>query len=219
MGRGERILLMDNAGWEYEVELTQTAAGLVEGTVCARREAPPEPSLRLTLYQGLLRGKKFDWVVQKGTELGIAAFVPLLSERCVGGLGRDAGRRLERWREIAREAAEQCRRGRLPELREPMSLREACCQKGPEPALLLWEGQAASLRAIFRERFGGQRPQRLALFVGPEGGFSPQEVELARSQGLVPISLGQRILRSETAGLIGAALLLYEAGDLGGGLG
>lgn len=209
--RGDLLALLDDSGWEYRVEVTTVSAGRVLARVVERRPAPPEPGLFITLYQGLLKGKRFDWVLQKGTELGVAAFLPLLCERCVAAPSEERGRR---WTHIIREAAEQCQRGRLPYLAAPKSFPEAC-REAPRPSFLLWEEPGAPGLRETLPRALQERPQRVGLFVGPEGGFSPEEVSYAEGCGLLPVSLGQRILRGETAGLVAAALLLYERGDLG----
>jgi len=207
---GDRILVLDNTGWEYEVELKKVTRGQVEGTVLGKSSVT-EPRTRIILYQALLKGEKFGFILQKGTELGVAGFVPILCERCVAGHPEDVSdRKLDRWRRIIAEAAEQSRRGKLPSL-EPVLPFEQACQLAMGFSLLAWEGEKTlGLRAALQ----GQNLPSVNIFIGPEGGFSPSEVEFARSCGILPITLGSRVLRAETAGLVAATVVFYEYGDL-----
>jgi len=227
---GQRILVLDDRGWEYTVELERLGRQQATGRIVKRSEARGEPRTRITLYQAVLKGERFEWVLQKGTELGIIAFVPLLCERNVI---RDPGavrRKLPRWRTIIREAAEQSGRGRLPRLGEPLAFAVACQQAQTLGglSLLAWEEETSTtLKEVLR---GNGQPgdvrlnstasdfrhptPSIQLLIGPEGGFTPEEVRLAQAHGIVPITLGRRILRAETAGLVAAAAVLYELDDL-----
>ena len=172
-----------------------------------------EPRINVVLYQALLKGEKFEFVLQKGTELGIASFVPLVCERCVVGPEHVTDKRLHRWQRIIAEAGEQSRRGKLPAL-TPVTPFEHACQSAQGFSLLAWEGEKAlGLRAVLQAQ-GAKDIPSVNLFIGPEGGFSPAEVEFAHGCGVVPITLGGRVLRAETAGLVAATALLYHYGDL-----
>lgn len=206
------MVLLDDCGWEYLVEVLAISNAVVQAKVLERKPAPPEPGLAVTVYQGLLKGKKLDWVFQKGTEIGVAAFVPLLCDRCVA-LPSEA-RVDQRWANIVKEAAEQCGRGRLPRLISPSPFHQACIDAA-RPSFLLSELPGApsfktALRAALEDP-----PVQASIFVGPEGGFAPHEVSHAERCGLLPVSLGKRIFRAETAGLVATTMLLYELGDLG----
>jgi 16S rRNA (uracil1498-N3)-methyltransferase len=215
---GAAVVLLDGSGLEYETRLDVVGPHRVTGTVVGRRPGRPEPRVRLVLYQSLVKGERFDWVLEKGTELGVAAFVPLLSRRNVaratpGRLGRP-----ERWRRVVREAAEQCGRCVLPEILPAEGLKEALSEAA-DLRLLPWEeeealGLAAALRQARPALEAVERPT-VAVLIGPEGGFAAEEVALARRAGAQVVSLGRRILRSETAGIVAAAAVLYELGDLG----
>jgi len=211
LGGGERITVLDDSGYEYEVELGRVGGHQIEGKVLSRTLSPGEPGIRIVLFQGLLKATKFEFVLQKGTELGIAAFVPLLCQRSVADIPGE--RRIARWQNIIREAAEQSHRGRLPALFPATDFGHAC---GPVTAtsLLFQEGEKGLASALRR---WPAPPPSLNLFVGPEGGFSAAEVELAKQQGIVPVGLGRRILRAETAALVAAAAILYHFGELGDG--
>jgi len=215
---GAAVTLLDGAGWACEVKLTEVGRDQVRAEIAARRLAGGEPRLKVTLYQGLARATKLELVLQKGTEVGVSAFVPMVTRRSVvSSLAEASGLKLERWRRILTEAAEQSGRGRVPHLAAPV-LFEHACEQVTGLSLIPWEGERRrGLREVVRERFAGAAggPFGINLFVGPEGGFDPAEVELARGYGVIPVSLGPRILRTETAGIVGAAALLWESGDLG----
>ncbi len=222
--RGDRVLLLDNSGWAYEVELTGFAPDQVEGHVVHKSLATGEPRAKITLYQALLRGHGFELVLEKGTEVGIVEFVPLLCERCiVGSLMGVEEHRYQRWERIVRGAAEQARRGRLPRL-APVTMWPLALQRARRADLcfLPWEeATKPSLREVLEQHqaageSGGKhgRPYSISLFVGPEGGLTPEEVHLARTADIQPITLGPRILRAESAGLVAASAILYALGDL-----
>lgn len=209
LGPGDRITVLDNSGYEYQVELTSLSPKAAEGVVSGRNLAPGEPALRLVLYQGLLRGNRFEMVLQKGTELGVAGFVPLICQRSVALA--DGEGRLARWQRIIQEAAEQSHRGRLPFLEPPMPFSEAM-SSWEGLTLIPWEEEA---KTGLRQALGMGLEGRVNLVIGPEGGIAEEEVAQARSQGAVTVSLGRRILRSETAGLAAVAVILFQAGELG----
>jgi 16S rRNA (uracil1498-N3)-methyltransferase len=161
----------------------------------------------------LLKAQKFEWVLQKGTELGIAGFVPVLSSRSIIGSVQDVrDAKLERWQRIIAEAAEQSGRAVLPSLAGPMAFKPACqaaAQQGL--ALIPWEEER-----VYRLRQAlDASPKHISLLIGPEGGFAAEEVATAREAGVVPVTLGPRILRAETAGLAAATAILYALGDFG----
>jgi 16S rRNA (uracil1498-N3)-methyltransferase len=212
---GDVVTAFDGQGSEYTVSLVSLRDEGALGAIEARREGGAEPRLRITLYQALLPREKFEVVLQKGTEVGVAAFVPLETERSlVKGAALDA-RRLERWRRIVAEAAEQSGRVVLPGLAEPLTFRQALEELPAGPALLAWERETSlSVREALMSLKRRLREGPLALFVGPEGGFTEAEALAARAAGAVTISLGPRVLRAETAGLVLAALSLYQAGAL-----
>ena len=223
---GDRVVLVDGAGHEHTVRLDEVRSSAVAGSVEQVRPSRPEPRLFLTLYQALVPRDRFETVLQKGTEVGISRFVPVWCERSIvpGGERIDAGR-LERWRRIVTEAAEQCERGIVPEIATPLRFQDGLSQAVlAGPTLIAWERERErSIRDGLREALtrsgdvaSARRTERapLGLFVGPEGGYSNLEIQLARDAEAITVSLGPRILRTETAGPILAALALYEAGDL-----
>ena len=215
---GARVILMDNSGYEYVVSLQIVSSSRIEGEILESRLGIDGHSPRLALYQGVLKGdNKWEMVLQKGTEIGISSFVPIFCRRSVpkGSEGRTGGK-LPRWLSILTEAAEQCGRARIPTLEPPTSIKNAMASS-QGVRVMAWEGETEN---GFRETILGHmesiKESGLSLFVGPEGGFDPEEVEEARNRGVVPVSLGRRVLRGETAGLVMAAAVMYELGDLGG---
>lgn len=218
---GVHILLLDDSGAEYVVALDEVGRKRVTGRVVEQRAGKGEPRTHLTLFMALLRGERFEWVLQKGTELGVSAFVPVQFARSQGSDRADE-RKLERWRRIIREAAEQSCRARLPTLVAPIPFAAACTEVKDDVSLILYEGEATPLRdvvnnfAIFQgqEKATLARPERLVLVSGPEGGIAPEEITTASEHGMMPVSLGSRILRAETAPIAAAAALLFALGDL-----
>ena len=182
---GAAVVFFDGRGREYEAVLEDMSAPAVRARVLQQREGIPEPRTRLVLYQSLIKGDRFDWVLEKGTELGVAAFVPLISHRSVmRPRGGDAGKSA-RWRRIIVEAAEQCGRSVLPELAPVTDLGEAF-DSAPGLRLLPWEEERAlALRTVLREALSeGAKLAEVSLFIGPEGGFTGEEVERARAGGV-----------------------------------
>lgn len=214
MTLGARILVLDNSGWEYEAELTEVASQGARARILSRALCATEPRTKITLYQAFLKGQRFEFVLQKGTELGIVEFVPVISARCVVSSMEHAEHKAARWEKIIREAAEQSRRGRLPELAPALFFREACLRatRAGQLALIPWEGEATTGLRQALDRT--PRPFSVSLFVGPEGGFEEAEIALAREAGVIPVRLGPRILRAETAGLVAASAILFAYGDL-----
>jgi 16S rRNA (uracil1498-N3)-methyltransferase len=213
---GAMVVFFDGRGREYEAVIEDMSAPAVRARVLQQREGIPEPRTRLVLYQSLIKGDRFDWVLEKGTELGVAAFVPLISHRSVMRPRGGHSSRSARWRRIIVEAAEQCGRSVLPELAPVTDLGEAF-DSAPGLRLLPWEEERAlALRTALREALSdGVKLTEVSLFIGPEGGFTRQEVDRARDGGVRVVSLGDRILRSETAGIVAAAAVLWELGELG----
>ncbi len=221
---GDQVLLLDGEGWSYTVVLNDLGRSQVLGRVVERIVAGGEPPIDLTLYVALLRAERFEWVLQKGTELGVRSFVPVQFSRSLSADRADE-RKLQRWQRIIREAAEQSCRGRLPHLKAPLGFAAACQQATQaELGLILWEGTAPLLRTVLRAKQPANSSPTpaapaertnpphttIALLSGPEGGITPAELTSAREHGMIAVSLGPRILRAETAPIAAAAALFYE---------
>jgi 16S rRNA (uracil1498-N3)-methyltransferase len=214
---GQHIIVLDNLGFEYKLALTKVEKSEINGTVVEKRPATGEPTVRITLYQALARQDKFEWVLQKCTEVGVARFVPIITRRsAIRDASSIGAKKLARWRTIIKEAAEQAHRGRLPKLSQPITIEKGMAElEGFERSLIAsTRAHGMSLRDSLRDRralFGGVE---MALLVGPEGGFTEDELERGRARGAIPFYLGPRILRTETAALVAASLILHELGQM-----
>lgn len=215
----DRILLLDGNGHSYVVVLTSIDNQQVTGTIEHNEPVSGESAIRVTLYTAVIRAERFEWVLQKGTELGVSEFVPVIFSRTQKG-DHTNERKHTRWRTIIREAAEQATRGCLPVLQEPVSF-ETACQHAAQSKLpiLLWEGtddtdrsSLCTLRSVVRWWLETHAPAdaTVALISGPEGGITLQELTGATEHGIIPVSLGPRILRAETAPIAAAAAIFYE---------
>ena len=218
---GETLPLFDGKGGSFEGVIEDIAPdGTVSGRL-AKSERASAGESRLVLYLGLLKAGPWDYALEKGTELGVSEFVPMLTPRTVVLLHEieRAKAKRERWGRVIMAAAKQCGRADLPAVREPVQFRDAVrALKGKGPILLAWEGlkgsaAAETIRPALAEA-AGKGPVEVSLFIGPEGGFSEDEVELAKAEGAVVFGLGPRVLRAETAALAAAALAQYELGRL-----
>jgi len=175
-----------------------------------------EPGTHLTLYLCLTQREKFEWMLQKCTEVGASRFVPVVSARSLVQEGRDAEKKHLRWQRIVQEAAEQSGRGLLPTVAEPLKYSSALqdAHASHQVSLFMWEGEKQVMLRDVLQTQALSNPARIAILIGPEGGFTLEEVEMARAAGLLPVSLGKRILRMETAALVAASLVLYLMGDM-----
>ena len=214
---GQHIVVLDNHGAEFEAALTKVSRDQVRGRVVEKRRAVGEPDVKITLYQSLLARDKFELVLQKCTEVGVARFVPMITQRSlVRECGSITGKKLGRWRCIITEAAEQSHRGRILELESPVNLEQGLDKlKDADLAVIASpEAEAVGLGSCLRGQVD-DKPATVALFIGPEGGFTDSEIQRAHTSGAVPFSLGQRILRTETAAVVASSLILYELDELG----
>jgi 16S rRNA (uracil1498-N3)-methyltransferase len=214
---GETVTLLDGRGAAGEAQLIALDERSAGFQVTHRWRMPREPGVHITLYQAALKGERFGWALQKGTEVGISRFVPVVCERnVVDDLDAVEDKR-DRWQRIIQEAAEQSGRSYLPELSPAQFFNQAVQASEREEIstvrLIPWEGEReARLRDVL-VTCNLTEQTRIQLFVGPEGGYSEGEIALARHHGIQPISLGPRILRAETAGVVAAAAILYQAGE------
>ncbi len=209
--QGNRITLLDGSGAAYPTQIEALDAERATGRVLGKEQVQSEPGIGLALYQCVLKRERFEWVLQKGTELGVSRFAPVISSRTVV---RPAARLLpkyERWRAIIREAAEQSRRGRLPVLEDPLLWDQALVQ-GTGLRLLAWEEAGESGPGV--DSAVGEA-EEVSLIVGPEGGISRDEAATAIDLGWLPLSLGPRVLRAETAAVAAATVVMHAAGEIG----
>ena len=233
---GEHVMFLDNSGWEAEAELTNLADESVHAVVRRKTLGMGEPRTKITLYQSLLKGDHVAQVFEQCTQIGVVEFVPIVTERCIIGDVDQSSERAKRWQRIITESAEQSHRSKLPVLRSAVLFSnglEAVGNRGL--SFIPWEEErTTTLHSVLassvpaapppdpRRPKGRQdaapaprRPFSINVFVGPEGGFTAGEIAVARHYGAIPVTLGARILRADTAGLVAASIILHELGDMG----
>jgi 16S rRNA (uracil1498-N3)-methyltransferase len=209
--RGQSVTVLDNLGNCRSVVLDEVDNRHVTAAAGDILPAPGEPKVRLILCPAMTQREKFEWILQKGCELGVSEFQPVLTSRTLSQDTRGWDDKLIRWQKILQEAAEQCGRGLIPVIKLPQRFDMVIDNSKHIPGIILHEqehhtGLASVLQGITTSA---------ALFVGPEGGFSAEEVALAVRADLKPVSLGARVLRMETAALAACAVFMAVAGELG----
>ncbi len=212
MRQGESLLISDGEGNDYHCRISLIESGLVEARVIERRESRELP-VRLYLFQGLPKSDKMELIIQKAVELGVYEIIPVITKNAVVKLDAKKERsRLERWQAISESAAKQSGRSKIPKVEKVMLLKEALeMAEGLDRILIPYENQSDidTMRKALEET--GEDTRSIAVFIGPEGGFDESEILLAKEQGAVPVSLGRRILRTETAGLAILSLFMMKA--------
>jgi 16S rRNA (uracil1498-N3)-methyltransferase len=210
---GEHIRIFDGCGNEYLTQLRDFKDDTVVAEILEHRQIS-RPKPRVTLFVGLPKFDKFELIVQKTTEIGANEIVPVLCRRSVPKLKGDAKKkRLSRWQRIANEASKQCGRVYFPKVKEITEFNKCCAKLNFDISLILWEEERQlGLKSVLRQNADAED---VSLFIGPEGGFSPEEIAIAIAAGAIPVTLGSNILRTETAAIVGLALILYELGGLG----
>jgi 16S rRNA (uracil1498-N3)-methyltransferase len=221
---GSEIELFDGKGGKYTgVIRTILADGTVEGDITKRSQAPMKTvPVDLHLYLGVLKKpSNWEWALEKGTELGVASFTPVITPRTIVQARDISKNKISRWQKIMEGAAKQSERGTLPALKEPQHFRDAIPAAAKRGLVLLgWERHPgattyAGLREVLRKaRAENKKGLTISLFIGPEGGFSKEELEIAEYEDANFFSLGPNVLRAETAAVSAAAIILYELGTL-----
>lgn len=215
---GDRVVVADPRGIEAEATLVEVSAQRVVADLDAPIARPGRP--RIVLAPGLARRERMEFTVQKCTELGVDEIWPVITERCVVRMDEDrAGRRTERWRRIAEEASKQSQRADVPTVREPVTLSALAAEAGLFDVVLVpWEESSAGGLGIGAalDAAGATAETTVLVVIGPEGGLTESEVATLEASGGVAVTLGETVLRTETAAVVGVALVAYELGALGG---
>lgn len=207
---GDALMVIDPRGSLFHARIASFKKKTAQLDILDRCEPVPEPPLRIVLLQALLKGEKMDLVIQKATELGVSQVIPVITER---SLVRET-RKLERWKKIVEEAARQCGRATIPEISAPQELLAAVkTADSSAPRIIFWEQGGTPLSSILAT---AADCRQIILCTGPEGGFSETEVSAAGAEGFQNASLGQRILRAETAAIAVVTIAQYVLGDLSG---
>lgn len=215
LSEGDVITVCDGRGIDYEAEICAIEQNRIKCIILSSRVCDTEPGVRVTLYQGLPKASKMDYIIQKTTELGIARIVPAKLSRCVVKLENAAAesKKTERWQKIAYEAAKQSGRGVVPEVSSPMSIEEIIKDiSGDELCFVPYECEQETRLSDVLNGIGAVKS--VSFIIGPEGGFDITEIEKLRAAGIKTITLGRRILRTETAGEAVLAMLMYGLGEV-----
>ena len=209
MKQGEAPTLCDGSGNEYDCTIASVSDTEVVCTVKHEKKSSSEPPYFATVYQGLAKGDRFETVIQKSVECGACEIVPLMTKRCTVKLERsDYAKKCARWNKIAEEAAKQCGRGIVPRVLEPVTFTEMLERlKSTDLSLFCYENGTYPIKEALSEADG--TPKTVALVVGPEGGFDESEANAANAAGVKSITLGSRILRTESAAPFVLACLSY----------
>jgi 16S rRNA (uracil1498-N3)-methyltransferase len=208
---GEQVMLLDNSGDEIAASVASVNKSAVTMQLLERHSGKSESPIRIILCQGLLKSARFEWILEKGTELGVSFFSPILCRRSMAGLEDTGTSKVQRWQRIITEAAEQSGRARLPELLPIRTLKDALDHVPPGAlALMPWEEEhGLNLRDALKSS-KSSTASTVIIFIGPEGGLTVEEVKQAQQHGVHIVSLGSRILRAETAALATVASVMYE---------
>lgn len=210
MQAGQALLLFNGDGQDYHATITEAGKKHVLVAVTEAAENETESPLRVVLAQTLSKGDRMDYAVQKAVEMGVSEIVPLTTERCDVKLKGDReDKRLRHWQQVAISAAEQCGRARVPDIQPVMTVQQ-----------WLEHARACDLRLVLHHRTERslntlEKPASIALMIGPEGGLTAEEIALAEDNGFLPVALGPRVLRTETAPVAAIALCQWLWGDIG----
>lgn len=215
LGVGDVLDVCDSLGFDYEARITEIQDKTIILDIISKKKSDSESNISITLYQGLPKASKMDYIIQKNTELGINKIVPVIMDRCVVKLENQKAeeKKVIRWRKIAEEAAKQSGRGIIPEIAMPVTLAEAAEEmKKTDISFVPYECEEdGCLRTVLRNN---ESQQTVSFLIGPEGGFSASEISKLKSYGIKTVTLGKRILRTETAGMAVTAMVMYEIGDI-----
>ena len=207
---GEPLILFNGTGGEYLAQLTSVSKRTAAITIESHAATDPESPLQLTLVQAIIKPDKMDFALQKAVELGVSTIQPLTTQRSVIRIGKEkADKKMQHWEGIMQAACEQSGRTRLPQLTAPLELDDWLEQPVDGSRLILAPGDFPRINALPLDF-----PTPISLLIGPEGGFTDEEVALCLQAGVMPVSLGPRILRAETASITALALLQHRYGDI-----
>lgn len=210
MKKGDGVTFCDGEGSFYEAVLECFDEKTVTARILSSRKAETEPDVKITVFQGVPKNPKLETIVQKLTEIGAVRLVPVDTVRAVAKLDKE--NKVERLRKIAREAAKQSKRGIIPEVSSPISFKAAVEEAArADVAIIPYEEER---EVSLKKALLGKSPKTISVMIGPEGGFDKEEIKIAQEKGITSVTLGKRILRTETAPLVVASAILYELGEM-----
>lgn len=210
LGRGDEIQVSDAAKWEYIGEITDISKDMVILKIVDRQKNATEPDVQVTLFQALPKQSKMELIIQKTVELGIYEIVPMFTARTVVTDNGKMDGKLTRWQRISDEAVKQCKRGYIPEIKPAINFKEMIERlKEFDLVLFPYENEEnRTLKSALREL--KDKPKKIAIIIGSEGGFSDEEADKLKSEGADCVTLGKTTLRTETAGMASLAMVMYE---------
>lgn len=212
---GEELEVCDNDNNEYICEITDIDKGTVTLDILEKIDIKRESDLKVKLYQGLPKGPKMEIILQKLTEVGVDEIILVQTKRSVTKVDdKKEDKKIDRWQRIIYEAAKQSKRGKIPKLRGVLSFKEALEEmKNNDFNIIPYENERTK---SIKKALKGVNINNIGIFVGPEGGFDDSEIQSVESIGGQSVSLGPRILRTETASIVASSIVLYELSDIGG---
>lgn len=210
LGAGDQLEISDSNEFEYTVRIESIDQSLIVARIVDKQKFSREPELQVTLFQAIPKQGKMEIIIQKAVEIGVRAIVPLFTERTIVTETDGFQNKLDRWKKISAEAVKQCKRGLIPEIQRQMNVYELLKALPAYDLILIpYENEEAhSIKDALRNL--KETPKTVAIIVGPEGGFSTNEIEAVQSRGGISVTLGKTILRTETAGLVATAMVMYE---------
>ncbi len=217
MNIGDEVLIFDGTGYEYTARLTEVDKDRCTAEILSSRFSEQEPSVKVTIYQGLPKSSKMEGIIQKSVELGVFSIVPVSMDRCVSKLdgGKKEAEKIKRWNKIATEAAKQCGRGILPTVEESITFDEAIERlKNTQLAIMPYEMLGHMGKANLKTVLKQSDATEIGVLIGTEGGFSDSEAEAAKEAGISMVGLGKRILRTETVSSAILSAIMYEADEM-----
>ena len=204
----DKIDVCDGNCLDYLCEIIDIKKNLITAKVLNIFKNEAEPNIQITLFQALAKGEKMDFIIQKCTEIGVVKFVPMYTERTIVKLNGKEDKKIDRYNKIAKEAAKQCKRGKAPKVLPITTFENALnTAKQNDLNIIPYENEKVNnIKTVLKSI----KPAKIGIFIGAEGGFSEYEIDKAKKQNISPITLGKRILRTETAGLVCASIFIHE---------
>ncbi len=210
LATGDKIILCDGEGKDYLVSIRSVEKKQIRTKIISEEESSGEIEIEIVIYQGIPKAAKMELIIQKCTELGASKIVPVLTERTVVKFDskKEEIKKIERWQKIAEEAAKQSGRGKIPVIHKPMSFENALADASSKELVLL--PYELEKRKVIKQVLKREKPVSIGIFIGPEGGFDTKEIQLALKTKADIITLGDRILRTETVAFTVLSIILYE---------
>ncbi|MFV0517728.1 MAG: RsmE family RNA methyltransferase [Aminipila sp.] len=207
---GDKIDVSDSVKWEYQTEICCIDKDFVEAIILDKQKFTTEPFTKVTLFQGIPKQGKMELIIQKNVEMGVFEIVPVFTDRTVVADNGKFSKKLERWQKISDEAVKQCKRGIIPNINQDITFKEMTnLLKGFDLVLFPYENEEnITIKDVLRGL--NKKPENVAVIIGPEGGFSEQEADTLKELGAECVTLGKTTLRTETAGIVSLAMIMYE---------